>query len=239
MFGRLPAVKHPTMSKTKISKKGKAVVLLSGGLDSATVLYFAKHKSFLPFCLTFDYGQRHKREIKAASKIAHACGCVWQLVKFKLPWKGSALLDRRVPIPMVPQAGEKIPPTYVPARNIIFLSFAASFAQTIKATSIFIGANEVDFSGYPDCRLKFLQAFTVALKLGMESTVRKPGLVIYTPLSKMDKAQIVELAVKLNVPLALTWSCYRGERRPCGRCDSCRFRQRGFEKANIKDPLYV
>jgi 7-cyano-7-deazaguanine synthase len=216
----------------------KAVVLLSGGLDSATTLYYAKAKGFAPQCLTFDYGQRHGKEIVSARRLARRAGCPSQVVTIRLPWQGSSLLDKNAPLPrrrtFKPGA---IPSTYVPGRNIIFLSFAASFAEAAGARAIFIGANAVDYSGYPDCRPEFFAAFQKALARGLKAGVEKRPVKIYAPLLKKTKAQIIRLGVRLGVPYNLTWSCYRGGARPCGVCESCFLRRRGFEEAGIMDPL--
>ena len=221
----------------------KAVVLLSGGLDSATTLYFAKAKGFQCYCLIFDYGQRHKKEIASAKKIAARAGCAWQIIKLSLPWKGSSLLDKKLKIPEFSNStnsinsSNSIPSTYVPARNIIFLSFALSCAEAIKASSIFIGANAIDYSGYPDCRPEFYRAFIRAVNLGTKAGVEGRGFSIFTPLIKMTKAGIIKLGTRLKVPYELTWSCYQGGRKPCGKCDSCNFRARGFQEAGYRDPL--
>lgn len=213
-----------------------AIVLLSGGLDSATTLFYAQQKGFKVSCLIFDYGQRHRREIEQAKQIARYANCRFEVIKIQLPWKGSALLDRKVRLPERERIDPKeIPVTYVPARNIIFLSFAASFAESIGARSIFIGANAVDYSGYPDCRPKFFQAYQKVLKQGQKSGVQGKAIRIYTPLVRKTKAEIIRLGIKLNVPYHLTWSCYAGGRKPCGKCDSCVLRQKGFEKAGVVD----
>ena len=217
----------------------KAVVLLSGGLDSATTLYYAKAKGFAPQCLIFDYGQRHGKEISSARRLARRAGCPAQVVKIRLPWQGSSLLDKKAPLPRRREIkpGE-IPSTYVPARNIIFLGFAASFAEAAGAQTIFIGANAVDYSGYPDCRPEFLAAFQAALGQGLKAGVEKHPVKIRAPLLKKSKAEIVRLGTRLGVPYNLTWSCYRGGRKPCGVCDSCRLRAKGFEQAGQEDPLF-
>ncbi len=215
----------------------KAVVLLSGGLDSATILYEAKRKGFTPHCLIFEYGQRHHKEINRAKKIAEHAKCRYQLMKIALPWQGSSLLDKRMRLPQRGKVDEnKIPSTYVPARNIIFLSFAASFAEAIGAKAIFIGANAIDYSGYPDCRPEFFKAYQEMLVKGIKAGVEGKAVKIYTPLVHKTKAQIIKMGMKLKVPYHLTWSCYQGGRRPCGKCDSCLLRQRGFQDLHIEDP---
>lgn len=216
----------------------KAVVLLSGGLDSATTLYFAKRKGFECVCLIFDYGQRHKKEIISAKAIAEKAHCPSHIIKIALPWKGSSLLDRKIRLSgfRVQDSGE-IPLTYVPARNIIFLSFALSCAEAIGAQAIFIGANSVDYSGYPDCRPEFYKAFIAAAKAGTKVGVEGKPIQIITPLIHKTKAQIVKLGLRLKVPYELSWSCYQGGKTPCGKCDSCRLRAKGFKEAGSPDPL--
>lgn len=216
----------------------KAVVLLSGGLDSATTLYYAKKKGCRCFCLIFDYGQRHRKEIDSARRIAQRAGCVYQIIKISLPWKGSSLLDKNKPLPVTRYPlPANIPTTYVPARNIIFLSFALSYAEAIGASDIYIGANAIDYSGYPDCRPEFYQAFIRAAALGTKAGVEGAGVKIVTPLIRKTKAGIVKLGMGLGVPYELTWSCYKGGKMPCGECDSCRFREKGFREAGCADPL--
>jgi 7-cyano-7-deazaguanine synthase len=215
----------------------RAIVLLSGGLDSATTLYYAQSKGYQVRALIFDYGQRHGREVAAARSVARAAKVPFEVVKISMPWKGSALLDRSVKIPSGGVKKNVIPSTYVPARNIIFLSFAASFAEAVNAKVIFIGANAVDYSGYPDCRPKFFKAFQAALDQGLKTGVEKKGIQILTPLVDMTKAGIVELGKKLGVPFARTWSCYNGDKKICGVCDSCRLRAKGFSDAGVMDPV--
>jgi len=213
----------------------KAVVLLSGGLDSATTLYLARKKGFKCFCLIFDYGQRHNREIESAKRIARKANCPWKILKVNLAWKGSSLLDKNVKV--IRARSSKIPATYVPGRNIIFLSFALSYAEAINASSIYIGAHSQDYSGYPDCRPEFFHAFSKVIACGTKTGVEKRKIEIKTPLIHKTKAAIIRIGSKLGVPFALTWSCYRGGKAPCGECDSCYFRAKGFKELNIKDPL--
>lgn len=214
----------------------KAVVLLSGGLDSAVTLFYAKNKGFKTYGLTFDYGQRHKKEIKLAEKLAKKAASYWQYVKIELPWKGSSLLDTNLKLPQNRKIGNEIPSTYVPGRNIIFLSFAASFAESIKADAIFIGANVIDYSGYPDCRGDFLKSMQHSINKGTKRGVENKKVRIYAPLLEKNKQQIVQAAKRLNVPFELTWSCYKGGKKPCGVCDSCKLREQGFARAKIMDP---
>ncbi|MFH0731454.1 MAG: 7-cyano-7-deazaguanine synthase QueC [Candidatus Omnitrophota bacterium] len=212
----------------------KAVVLLSGGLDSATSLYWALSKGYKCFCLVFDYNQRHKKEIKRARLIAKRAKCLHKTLKIGLSGCGSSLVDKNMAVPK--KIGAKaIPSTYVPGRNIIFLSFAASYAESIKADTIIIGANQLDYSNYPDCRLEFLKAFQDAVKKGTRSGVMGNSLRIIAPLLNKTKAQIIKLAVKLGAPIRLTWSCYMGGPKPCGECPSCIIRKKGFREAGVKD----
>jgi len=216
----------------------KAIVLLSGGLDSATTLFDALKKGYRCSCLLFDYGQRHRKEINQAKEIAKFAGCDYQIVKIYFPWKGSSLLNKKIALPKNRVLSMKeIPSTYVPARNIIFLSFAVSYAEAIGAQKVFIGANSIDYSGYPDCRPEFYKAFTHVLKTGLKSGAQGRAIKIETPLIRKTKAQIIQLGNKLNVPYHLTWSCYSGGKKPCGSCDSCVLRQKGFKEIGQEDPL--
>ena len=219
----------------------KAIVLLSGGLDSATTLHIAKSSGFKPFCMIFDYGQRHAREIKSARRLAQTCGCDSKIVRIKLPWGDSALTSRNIAVPVgrdikkITRGG--IPITYVPARNTIFLSFALSWAEAIKAQAIFIGANVLDFSGYPDCRPEFYRAFSNLIRLGTKAGAEWERIKILTPLINKGKGEIIKIGMKLGVPYELTWSCYKGGKTPCKKCDSCLFRAKGFREAGVEDPL--
>ncbi len=216
----------------------KAIVLLSGGLDSATVLWIAA-KRYKPFCLIFDYGQRHRKEISAAKKIASKAKCACRVSKISLPGQTGSLTNTKLPLPAnhtTANIGKSIPSTYVPARNIIFLSFALSYAEAIKAETIYIGANTVDFSGYPDCKQEFFKAFAQVIRTGTKSGISSNPIRIQTPIIHKTKAEIIRTGIKLNVPYELTWSCYKGGAKPCGKCDSCILRAEGFRKAGIKDP---
>jgi len=208
----------------------KAVVLLSGGLDSTTTLYLAKQKGYKCSALIFDYGQRHKKELRSAVAVAKRAKVPYQILKISLPWKGSSLLDKKMKVP-VRKSPKGIPSTYVPSRNIIFLSFALSFAESIGAQTIFIGANAIDFSGYPDCRPAFYRAFQKVVRAG----TKKKKIKVQTPLINKTKAQIIKLGLKLKAPFELTWSCYQGGKRPCGICDSCKLRGKGFARLGIRD----
>ena len=216
--------------------KKKAVVLLSGGLDSATALYLARKQGYQTNCLIFDYNQRHQKEVNAARKIARVLNCKFQALKIAFPWKGSALLDSKLTMPSGGRLlANKIPSTYVPARNLIFLSFALAYAETIGAGAIFIGAHTQDYSGYPDCRPEFFRAFDKVASLGTKAGAGNKKIRIKAPLLNKTKAEIVRLAVGLKVPFELTWSCYRGGKTPCGKCDSCCYRAKGFQEAGIED----
>ncbi len=208
----------------------KAIVLLSGGLDSATTLYDALSRGYEVRALVFDYGQRHRKEIGAARAVARAAGVGLQVVHISMPWKGSSLLDMNTRVPVGGVKKDGIPSTYVPARNIIFMSFAASYAEAVGARTIFIGANALDYSGYPDCRSAFFRAFQKALDAGLKAGVEHHGVRIETPLLRLSKAQIIRLGLSLGVPYEKTWSCYQGGAKPCGVCDSCRLRAKGFKE---------
>lgn len=220
--------------------KRKAVILLSGGLDSTTTLFIAKDRDYDCSCLTFLYGQRHKKEIMSAKKIARITSSPWRLITLNIPHKGSSLIDKRLRIASdrsLADISKGIPNTYVSARNIIFLSVALSFAEGIDAEAIFIGANAIDFSGYPDCRPQFYQAFRRVIQCGTKKGLEGHAMKIFTPLIDKTKADIIRLGNRLGVPYELTWSCYEGGKKPCGRCDSCILRKKGFKEASMSDPL--
>jgi len=217
----------------------KAVVLLSGGLDSATCLAIAQSRGFACYALSFDYGQRHEIELQCARKIA-AQAKVEQHVVIKIDlrqWGGSALTSDRI---AVPEAGstEGIPVTYVPARNTIFLSFATGWAEVIGARHLFIGVNSLDYSGYPDCRPEFIAAFAECARLGTKAADEGWKFVIDAPLQYLKKAEIIQLGVQLGIDYSLTHSCYNPtpEGLACGHCDSCNLRHHGFVEAGVPDP---
>jgi 7-cyano-7-deazaguanine synthase len=216
----------------------KAIVLLSGGLDSTTLLYYAKDQGYEADCLIFHYGQRHTKEIQRAVKIAEHTQSAYHMVRFAMPWKGSSLIEAQEPIPSHQKIEtETIPSTYVPARNIIFLSFAASFAEAVNARAIFIGANAVDYSGYPDCRPDFMRAYQEVLRQGLKTGVEGRPIQLAAPLIDKTKAEIIRMGLRLGVPYERTWSCYQGGEQPCGQCDSCVLRAKGFSILGEKDPL--
>lgn len=219
------------------NKRKKAIVLLSGGLDSATCLFFAISKGYRVSALIFDYGQRHKKEINQAKALAKRANCDYRVIKLDLPATGSSLLDKKMNLPQARRLRKKIPSTYVPARNLIFLSMAVSYAESIKANAIFIGANAVDFSGYPDCRPQFYEKFKTVIKAGTKAGVEGRAIKVLTPLIHKSKKEIIKLGASLGVPFKLTWSCYRGAKLPCRQCDSCLLRANGFKQAGLEDPL--
>ena len=215
----------------------KAIVLLSGGMDSAVAFYIAR-RTYQCHVLVFDYGQKAKGEIDYALKLSEMAGCENRVLKISLPWKGSSLLDENKAIPDGKNAAcGEIPDTYVPARNIIFLSYAVSFAEAINAEAVFIGAHQLDFSNYPDCRSEFFNSMRKAILWGTKKGSEGDPVEIITPIIDMTKKEIVELGVKLGVPFEHTWSCYKSGERPCLECESCMFRQKAFEELGIQDPL--
>ena len=218
----------------------EAVCLLSGGLDSATALYVARRDGYLPAALTIHYGQLHIRELESAAKIAKHLGIQHEVISIELPWGGSALLDPKIPIPenrTQDEISTGIPPTYVPARNTVFLSLAASFAEARGSEAIFIGANALDFSGYPDCRPEYLEAFSAMIECGTKAGQEGRAIKVTAPLLRMDKKEIILLGRSLGVPFENTWSCYQGRENPCQVCDSCLLRAKGFREAGFEDPI--
>lgn len=218
----------------------KAVVLLSGGLDSATVLAIARQQGFDCYCLSLDYHQRHIAELTAAGKIAQALSAVAHKtahIDLSL-FGGSALTDPHIAVPESMTAG--IPVTYVPARNTIMLSLALAWAEVLQAQDIFIGVNALDYSGYPDCRHEYVQAFQQMANLATKSAVEGHKITIHAPLIAMTKAQIIALGTQLGVDYGMTVSCYQADSqgRACGKCDSCRLRREGFSVAGLQDPTH-
>jgi 7-cyano-7-deazaguanine synthase len=217
----------------------KAVVLLSGGLDSATTLAIAREAGHDCHCLSIDYGQRHRSELDAAARVAQALGAVThKVVRIDLgAVGGSALTDRAIPVP-IDGVQPGIPVTYVPARNTIMLSLALAYAEVSSADHIFFGANAVDYSGYPDCRPDFMRAFEALANLATKAAIEGRPLHLHTPIIALSKADIIRRGTALGVDYAQTVSCYQAddEGRACGVCDSCRLRREGFECAAISDP---
>lgn len=217
---------------------GKAVILLSGGLDSATTLAMAKEQGLECYALNFDYGQRHRAELSAAKRVAELLGVKeYRVIKFDLSGiGGSALTDSSIDVPRQPTQG--IPVTYVPARNTIFLSLALAWAEVLHASDIFIGVNAVDYSGYPDCRPEYIKAFENLANLATKVGVEGKSVHIRTPLIDLSKSEIIQAGLKLGVDYVSTVSCYAADEdgKACGICDACRFRATGFKEAGIKDP---
>ena len=225
-----------------MSQKRKAVCLLSGGLDSATCMAYALQKNYECYALSFDYGQRHRVELQAAARVAAALGVAQhRIVEVDLRAFGGSALTADISVPKArssSEMGQGIPITYVPARNTIFLSFALAWAEVLEASDIFIGVNAIDYSGYPDCRPEYIEAFERMANLATRSGVGgRTKCRIHTPLIRLSKAEIVRLAAELGVPFGLTHSCYdpSPEGAACGRCDSCLLRRKGFEEAGLED----
>ncbi len=220
-----------------------AVVLLSGGLDSATTLAIARSRGYETYALSFDYGQRHRQELDAARNIANSVAAKeHRIIKIDNQiFAGSALIND-VDVPKSrseEEIGRGIPPTYVPARNTIFLAHALAWAETIPAGHIFIGANAIDYSGYPDCRPEFIALFETLANVGTKAGAEGARIQIHAPLIKLSKAEIIRKAVELNIDLSLTHSCYdpTPDGRACGECDSCQLRLKGFREAGVTDPI--
>jgi 7-cyano-7-deazaguanine synthase len=219
----------------------KAVILLSGGLDSATCLAMAKASGFDCYAISFSYGQRHEAELQAATAVARHVGVKEHRVAAidLAAFGGSALTDHSMAVP-TSGVGEGIPITYVPARNTVFLAYALAWAEVLEADDIFIGVNAVDYSGYPDCRPAFIDAFAAMANLATRRAVEGRRMTIHSPLIDLSKAEIVRRGTTLGVPFAATVSCYQSDAsgRACGVCDSCRLRRQGFEQAGIPDPTH-
>jgi 7-cyano-7-deazaguanine synthase len=226
-----------------VSPPHRAVVLLSGGLDSATALAMAKRDGFECFALSFDYGQRHRFELEAARSVAAAAGVARHVVvPFDLRAIGGSALTDDIAVPKDRGEGEMsagIPVTYVPARNTVFLAVALGWAEVLGAADLFVGVNAVDYSGYPDCRPEFIEAFERLANLGTKAGVEGTRFRIHAPLIRMTKAEIIRTGLDLGVDYSLTHSCYdpASDGRPCGHCDSCLLRRKGFAEAGTTDPL--
>lgn len=218
----------------------KAVCLISGGLDSCVTAHIAKSKGYEVYALSFNYGQRHKKEIECAKIIAKSVNSREHII-FDLSLKkfgGSSLLNKSQELESghsLDEIGKRIPSTYVPARNTVFLSIALSYAEAIDADAIFIGATATDYSGYPDCRPEYIEAFQKMTDLATKKGVEGKIIEINAPLLKMSKGEIIRQGIKIGAPLEKTWSCYAGNVKACGKCDSCLLRLKGFKEANIKD----
>jgi len=223
---------------TQASTDKKAVILLSGGLDSATVVAMARAEGYSCYTMSFDYGQRHRAELQAAERVARDLGVIeHKVIGLNLNGiGGSALTDSSIDVPEAPSEG--IPVTYVPARNTVFLSLALGWAEVLGARDIFIGVNAVDYSGYPDCRPEFVEAFEALANLATKAGVEGNGFRIQAPLQNLSKGDIVQAGIKLGVDYSLTVSCYQADANgfACGKCDSCRLRAEGFAAAGISDP---
>lgn len=215
----------------------KAVILLSGGLDSATVVAMARAEGYACYSMSFDYGQRHRAELQAAERVARQLGVVeHKVIGLNLNGiGGSALTDSSIAVPEAPTEG--IPSTYVPARNTVFLALALGWAEVLEARDIFIGVNAVDYSGYPDCRPEFVEAFERMANLATRAGVQGQSFSVRAPLQQMSKAEIIQVGMSLGVDYALTVSCYQADDdgRACGKCDSCRLRAAGFVAAGVPD----
>ncbi|MGQ0428922.1 MAG: 7-cyano-7-deazaguanine synthase QueC [Gammaproteobacteria bacterium] len=221
-----------------MAAENRAVVLLSGGLDSATALAIARADGFRCHALSFDYGQRHRAELDAARQVARALAAAeHRVLPMPIDELGhSALTDRSIPVPEAPGPG--IPVTYVPARNTVFLACALGYAEVIGATDIYLGVNAIDYSGYPDCRPEFIAAFEQVANLATKAAVEGRRMRIRAPLIQMTKAEIIRRGIALGVDYAMTVTCYQPDEagRACGRCDACRLRRAGFEQAGVMDP---
>jgi 7-cyano-7-deazaguanine synthase len=222
-------------------KQKKAVIILSGGLDSTTCMAMALEQGYELYPITFDYGQRHHIEIENARSVAEYYGVTKQHKVIKLgflrDFGGSALTDDAIEVPIGEEEASEIPVTYVPGRNLLFLSIATSFAEASGAEAIYIGVNALDYSGYPDCRPEFIHKFEEVIAIATKVGVEGKGVKIATPLIELSKADIIREGVRLKVPYELTTSCYNGRVDACGVCDSCRLRLKGFADAGQKDPI--
>lgn len=216
----------------------KAVIVLSGGLDSTTCAYIAKSEGYEVHCLSFDYGQRHNKELDCAARIADKIGIDHRIIKLPTP-RGSALTDD-IEVPKdrnLEEMSKEIPITYVPARNTLFIAYALQYAEEIGANAIFIGLTAMDYSGYPDCRPEYVEAWQNLINLATKKTVEGGVIELKAPLLHLYKAEIIEMGTDLKVPYQWTWSCYSGGEKACGKCDSCLLRLKGFKEAGQVDPI--
>jgi 7-cyano-7-deazaguanine synthase len=234
------------LTAPEASAPAPAVVLLSGGLDSATALAICRAEGFQAYALSFDYGQRHRVETEAARRVAASLGVARHVVvQFDLRQFGGSALTADVPVPhheRANQIGDQIPVTYVPARNTIFLSFALAWAETLGAGDIYIGVNALDYSGYPDCRPEYIEAFETMANLATKAAVEgRQQVHVHAPLARLTKAGIIKRGLELGVDYGITHSCYdpSPEGRPCRTCDSCLLRQKGFDELGVPDPALV
>jgi len=220
----------------------KAVCLISGGLDSCVASFIAKEQGYELYAISFDYGQFHKKELNRSKKIAQAVGTKDHIIlniAFQKLGKSSLLgtSSKSIKEHKLNDIGKEIPSTYVPARNTVFLSIALAYAESLDANAIFFGANAVDYSGYPDCRPEYIQAFQKMVDIATKKGVEGGSIKIETPILWLKKSEIIKKGLKLNVPFSDTWSCYYDKKLACGRCDSCLIRLKGFKDAGIKDTI--
>ena len=213
----------------------KAVSLISGGMDSAVATAIAKHDGYKIYALTFNYGQRNIRELEAAKKMVQELGLTHKIIDINLRQIGGSALTDSIDVPNGETEG--IPPTYVPARNTIFLSYGLAYAEVVNANAIVIGVNSVDYAGYPDCRPVYIQAFQKLADVALKISLERESIQIKAPLLYLSKAEIIEKGYKLNVPFEKTRSCYREKKKACGKCTACKLRMQAFEKIGKRDPI--
>ncbi len=216
----------------------KAVCLVSGGMDSCVTAAIAKNQGYDIYAITFDYGQRNRKEIESAIKVASSLNArEHRIIKADLRIFGKSALTDDIDVPEFEEERNEIPLTYVPARNTIFLSYGLAYAEAMDADAVFIGANAIDYSGYPDCRKEYIEAYQKVADLGTKRGVEGNPIKIVAPVIGMSKGEIVKKGVELNAPFEHTWSCYKSGDKACGKCDSCILRLKGFEEAGVDDPI--